>query len=86
MFVSQLVDGVIYVARRLAARERKIAAGGRGSGRFAYLRRCRKWSRWWRCACDQAGTFNVAAAMEPKSHVNFERLQRTGRTMHRTCQ
>jgi len=28
------------------------------------------------------GTFNVAAAMEPKSHVNFERLQRTGRTMH----
>src|SRR5215510_15704199 len=34
-----------------------------------------------RCACDQAGTFNVAAAMEPKSHVNFERLQRTGRTM-----
>ena len=26
--------------------------------------------------------FNVAAAMEPKSHVNFERLQRTGRTMH----
>src|SRR5262249_19179558 len=35
-----------------------------------------------RCACDQAGTFNVAAAIEPKSHVNFERLQRTGRTMH----
>ena len=68
MFVSQLVDGVIYVARRLAARERKIAAGGRGSGRFAYLRRCRKWSRWWRCACDQAGTFNVGrshGAKEP---------------------
>jgi len=40
VFVSQLVDGVIYVARRLAARERKIAAGGRGSGRFAYLRGC----------------------------------------------
>ena len=39
MFVSPPVNALIYVARRLAARERKIAAGGRGSGRFAYAQK-----------------------------------------------
>jgi DNA invertase Pin-like site-specific DNA recombinase len=34
------------VAKLRAARERKMAAGGRGSGASPMLRRCRRWSRW----------------------------------------
>jgi hypothetical protein len=36
VFVSPPVNALIYVARRLAARERKSTGSGLGSGRFAY--------------------------------------------------
>jgi DNA invertase Pin-like site-specific DNA recombinase len=46
------------VAKLRAARERKIAAGGRGSGASPTLRACRKWSRW--CAAIAAADIEDA--------------------------